>query len=169
MTKIADTIMETGYTFQQEQLLHALENQVCTGMLMCNPRVTGFTSFAKAVLNFIDDKKAPKTKDNLYKYLVANGLDKLPRVEVRIVTRGDRSFAGYAYLNKCIIHISEKTLDYSDVNLLHVVLHEVLHGIGYPHKQKCKLMHPTWDNGSIIESEQWKVFKSYVADYQNRC
>ena len=40
---------------------------------MCNPRVTGFTSFAKAVLNFIDDKKAPKTKNNLYNYLVKNG------------------------------------------------------------------------------------------------
>ena len=73
MTKIADTIMETDYTFQQEQLLHALENQVCTGLLMCNPRVTGFTSFAKAVLNFINDKKAPKTCKNLYNYLVANG------------------------------------------------------------------------------------------------
>ena len=71
--KIADTIMETGYTFQQEQLLHALENQVCTGLLMCNPRVTGFTSFAKAVLNFIDDKKAPKTCKNLYAYLVKQG------------------------------------------------------------------------------------------------
>ena len=73
MPTIAETIMETGYTFQQEQLLHALENQVCTGMLMTNPRVTGFTSFAKAVLNFINDKKAPKTKNNLYKYLVDNG------------------------------------------------------------------------------------------------
>jgi hypothetical protein len=40
---------------------------------MTNPRVTGFTSFAKAVLNFIDDKKAPRTKKNLYNYLVANG------------------------------------------------------------------------------------------------
>ena len=72
-TKIADTIMSTGYTFQQELLLQALENEVCTGMLMTNPRVTGFTSFAKAVLNFIDDKKAPKTKKNLYTWLVANG------------------------------------------------------------------------------------------------
>ena len=63
---IAGTMMQSGYTFQQEQLLHALENQVKTGMLMCNPRVTGFTSFAKAVLNFIDDKKAPRTKKNLY-------------------------------------------------------------------------------------------------------
>ena len=70
---IADTMMQSGYTFQQEQLLHALENEVKRGTLMCNPRVTGFTSFAKAVLNFIDDKKAPKTKNNLYKYLVANG------------------------------------------------------------------------------------------------
>jgi len=70
---IAGTMMQSGYTFQQEQLLHALENQVKTGMLMCNPRVTGFTSFAKAVLNFIDDKKAPKTCKNLYKYLVKQG------------------------------------------------------------------------------------------------
>ena len=71
--KIADTKMESGYTFQQEQLLQALEREVITGMLMCNPRVTGFTSFAKAVLNFIDDKKAPRTKKNLYNYLVKNG------------------------------------------------------------------------------------------------
>ena len=71
--KIADTVMPTGYTFQQELLLQALERQATTGMLMTNPRVTGFTSFAKAVLNFINDKKAPKTKNNLYKYLVDNG------------------------------------------------------------------------------------------------
>ncbi len=72
-TKIADTVMPTGYTFQQELLLQALERQATTGMLMTNPRVTGFTSFAKAVLNFIDDKKAPKTCKNLYNYLKTNG------------------------------------------------------------------------------------------------
>jgi len=71
--KIADTIMPTGYTFQQELLLTALERQATTGRLMTNPRVTGFTSFAKAVLNFINDKKAPKTCKNLYNYLVTNG------------------------------------------------------------------------------------------------
>ena len=70
---IAATEMQSGYTFQQELLLQALEREVKTGMLMTNPRVTGFTSFAKAVLNFIDDKKAPRTKKNLYNYLVANG------------------------------------------------------------------------------------------------
>ena len=59
--KIADTKMKSGLTFQQVILLNALRRQATTGMLMTNPRVTGFTSFAKAVLNFINDKKAPKT------------------------------------------------------------------------------------------------------------
>ena len=70
---IADTKMSSGFTFQQELLLMALKRQAISGMLMTNPRVTGFSSFAKAVLNFIDDKKAPKTCKNLYKYLVAKG------------------------------------------------------------------------------------------------
>ena len=71
--KLADRITSTGYTLQQFLLLQALERQATTGRLMTNPRVTGFTSFAKAVLNFINDKKAPKTCKNLYNYLVANG------------------------------------------------------------------------------------------------
>ena len=78
MNKLADTKMESGFTFQQVMLLNALRRQATTGMLMTNPRVTGFTSFAKAVLNIINDKKAPKTCKNLYKYLVAKGYyDKL--------------------------------------------------------------------------------------------
>ena len=76
--KIADTIMKSGLTFQQVMLLNALRRQAKTGMLMTNPRVTGYTSFAKAVLAFIDDKKAPKTCKKLYEYLVAKGYyDKL--------------------------------------------------------------------------------------------
>ena len=67
---LADTTMESGFTFQQELLLQALERQALTGRLMTNPNVTGFTSFTKAVLNFIDDKKAPKTCKNLYRYLL---------------------------------------------------------------------------------------------------
>ena len=59
--KLADRMTSTGYTLQQFLLLQALERQATTGRLMTNPRVTGFTSFAKAVLNFINDKKAPKT------------------------------------------------------------------------------------------------------------
>ena len=46
-TKIADTILDSGYTFQQELLFQALKREVTTGMLMTNPRSTGFTSFAR--------------------------------------------------------------------------------------------------------------------------
>jgi hypothetical protein len=71
--KLADTMTKSGLTFQQVMLLNALRRQAKTGMLMTNPRVTGYTSFAKAVLAFIDDKNAPKTCNRLYKYLVAKG------------------------------------------------------------------------------------------------
>ena len=73
-TNIADQVLESGLTFQQEMLLQALKREVTTGMLMTNPRYTGFPSFAKAVLNFLQDKKAPKTKTNLYNYLVKKGI-----------------------------------------------------------------------------------------------
>ena len=73
-TKIADQVLKSGFTFQQELLLQALKREVINGMLMTNPRVTGFPSFAKAVLNFLNDKKAPKTKKNLYNYLVKKGI-----------------------------------------------------------------------------------------------
>tara|TARA_R100000988_G_C3998712_1_gene167487 strand:- start:663 stop:911 length:249 start_codon:yes stop_codon:yes gene_type:complete len=73
MSTIAETIMPSGFTFQQELLLLALKRQAISGMLMTNPRVTGFSSFTKAVLHFINDKKAPKTCKNLYKYLVEKG------------------------------------------------------------------------------------------------
>ena len=71
--KLAETKMTSGMSFQQELLLQALERQALTGRLMTNPRVTGFSSFAKAVLDFINDKKAPRTCKNLYKYLVEKG------------------------------------------------------------------------------------------------
>jgi len=73
-TRLVEEKLESGYTFQQELLLQALKREVTTGMLMTNPRVTGFTSFAKAVLNFLNDKKAPRTKKNLYNYLVKKGV-----------------------------------------------------------------------------------------------
>jgi hypothetical protein len=73
-TKIADQVLDSGYTFQQELLLQALKREVVSGFLMTNPRVTGFPSFAKAVLHFLQDKKAPKTKKNLYHYLVKQGV-----------------------------------------------------------------------------------------------
>ena len=82
--KLAETKMESDFTFQQEMLLNALRRQATTGMLMTNPRVTGFTSFTKAVLNFINDKKAPRTCKNLYKYLLDNGY--YDKIETRLNT-----------------------------------------------------------------------------------
>ena len=73
-TKIAEQVLDSGYTFQQELLLQALKREVVSGFLMTNPRVTVFPSFAKAVLHFLQDKKAPKTKKNLYNYLVKKGV-----------------------------------------------------------------------------------------------
>ena len=56
------------------KLIEKLKREVVSGFLMTNPRVTGFPSFAKAVLHFLQDKKAPKTKKNLYNYLVKKGV-----------------------------------------------------------------------------------------------
>ena len=72
--KLADHYFsKSDLTFQQVMLLNALRRQAKSGMLMTNPRVTGYTSFSIAVLAFIDDKKAPKTCKKLYEYLVAKG------------------------------------------------------------------------------------------------
>ena len=72
--KIADTIIKSGLTFQQVMLLNALRRQAKTGMLMTNPRVTGYTSFAKAVIaKFNLGNNTPKTCKTLYKYLVKKG------------------------------------------------------------------------------------------------
>ena len=82
--KLAETKMTSGMSLQQELLLQALERQALTGRLMTNPRVTGFTSFAKAVLNFINDKKAPRTCKNLYRYLLNKGY--YDKIETRLNT-----------------------------------------------------------------------------------
>ena len=63
-----------GYTIQETMLLMALKTQATSGLLMTNPRVTGYTSFAKAVIgNFKLGDKTPKTCKNLYKYLCEKG------------------------------------------------------------------------------------------------
>ena len=67
-------VFEDGYTLQQNMLLRALKMQAEHGMLMTNPRVTGYTSFAKAVIgNFNLGNKTPKTCKKLYEYLVGKG------------------------------------------------------------------------------------------------
>ena len=60
----------SGYTLQETMLLQALKTQAKYGLLMTNPRVTGYTSFAKAVIGvFKLPKNAPKTCKKLYQYL----------------------------------------------------------------------------------------------------
>ena len=63
-----------GYTTQETMLLMALKTQATTGLLMTNPRVTGYTSFAKAVIGvFKLGNKTPKTCKKLYQHLKEKG------------------------------------------------------------------------------------------------
>ena len=50
MADLRTYVFDDGYTLQQSSLLRALKMQAEHGMLMTNPRVTGYTSFAKAVI-----------------------------------------------------------------------------------------------------------------------
>ena len=64
----------SGYTMQETMLLMALRTQAKNGLLMTNPRVTGYTSFAKAVIGTFNlGDKTPKTCKTLYKYLKQKG------------------------------------------------------------------------------------------------
>jgi len=68
--------LPNGLTLREDTLLRALQLQARTGILMTNPRVTGYTSFAKAILAckvFNLDSKAPKTCKKLYQHLKEKG------------------------------------------------------------------------------------------------
>ena len=74
MADLRTYVFEDGYTLQQNMLLRALKLQAQHDILMTNPRVTGYTSFAKAVIgNFNLGDKTPKTCKNLYRHLVEEG------------------------------------------------------------------------------------------------
>ena len=76
MPDLRTYVFEDGYTLQQNMLLRALKMQAQHGILMTNPRVTGYTSFAKAILAckvFNLDSKAPKTCKKLYQHLKEKG------------------------------------------------------------------------------------------------
>ena len=63
-----------GYTMQEYMLLQALKTQARSGLLMTNPRVTGYSSFAKAVIGVFNlGNNTPKTCKKLYQYLVERG------------------------------------------------------------------------------------------------
>ena len=79
MTMIRDlrtAKLPNGLTLREDTLLRALKLQATTGILMTNPRVTGYTSFAKAIIAckvFNLDSKAPKTCKKLYEHLIKKG------------------------------------------------------------------------------------------------
>ena len=79
MTMIKDlryAKLPNGLTLREDTLLRALKLQATTGILMTNPRVTGHTSFAKAVIAckvFNLDSKAPKTCKKLYQHMKEKG------------------------------------------------------------------------------------------------
>ena len=74
MQDLRTHVFEDGYTLQQNMLLRALKMQAEHGILMTNPRVTGYTSFAKAVIGvFKLGNDTPKNCVTLYKYLVKKG------------------------------------------------------------------------------------------------
>ena len=63
-----------GYTMQETMLLLALKTQARSGLLMTNPRVTGYSSFAKAIIaKFNLGNNTPKTCKKLYQYLKEKG------------------------------------------------------------------------------------------------
>ncbi len=74
MADLRTYVFEDGYTLQQNMLLRALKMQAQHNMLMTNPRVTGYTSFAKAVIGvFRLGNDTPKTCKKLYQHLKEKG------------------------------------------------------------------------------------------------
>ena len=68
--------LPNGLTLREDTLLRALKLQATTGILMTKPRVTGHTSFAKAIIAckvFNLDSKAPKTCKKLYQHMKEKG------------------------------------------------------------------------------------------------
>ena len=93
MTDIRTYVFEDGYTLQQSTLLRALKLQAEHGMLMTNPRYTGYTSFAKAVIgNFKLGDKTPMTCKTLYKYLKEKGYyDSIEKADSKRAREKDRN------------------------------------------------------------------------------
>ncbi len=125
-----------------------------------------------------DGYRLKKMNDNTYKlrrkviniiyglnnFLKEKKCDPLPRIEVRIVEehKCKRAVGGYAYIGKNIIHIPEKTLDYNYESLLRVVIHEVLHGIGFEHDNNCHIMHPGWPKLVKDNLTPQKLFTTFL-------
>lgn len=87
---------------------------------------------------------------------------KLPRIEVRIVSGGDKEICGYAYLSSNVIHITEKYSKYDSNTLTALVLHEIVHAVtGFMHDDKCYLMNPYLRVKPDL-TKTWKSFAKYI-------
>ena len=100
----------------------------------------------------------------LNNFLKAKKRDPLPRVEVRIIEehKCDRKIGGYAYIGKNIIHIPERSVHLSHTTLLRIVIHEVLHGIGFHHDENCHIMHPGWSKLVKDNLKTDKLFRTFL-------
>jgi len=98
-------------------------------------------------------------------------LPRLPRIEVRVVSKctecpeGLNGVAGYAYMNKRIIHIPENSFKYNGVLFDQLIMHEILHSIGFNHKKNCPVMHPSMHR--VSKEKLNKTFYNYLKNYNN--
>jgi len=125
-----------------------------------------------------DGYRLKKMNDNTYKlrrrviniiyelnnFLKAKKRNPLPRVEVRVIEEHNckRKIGGYAYIGKNIIHIPEQSIGLSYEKLLRIVIHEVLHGIGFEHDNKCHIMHPGWPTLVYDNLTTQKLFGTFL-------
>jgi len=128
-----------------------------------------------------DGYRLKKMNDNTYKlrrsviniiyelnnFLKANKCKRLPRVEVRIIEEHNckRKIGGYAYIGRNIIHIPEQSVGLSYEKLLRIVIHEVLHGLGFHHDDKCHIMHPGWPTlvyDNLTREKLLNTFLGYI-------
>jgi len=98
--------------------------------------------------------------------LQSAGLKRLPRIEVRVVKKA--RYAGMAYIGKKIIHITEDATEYNALKFRYIVWHEIVHSLGWGHKEGCILMDKNpWPYWSVEdESRVWNTFCNYVHKFQ---
>jgi predicted SprT family Zn-dependent metalloprotease len=92
-----------------------------------------------------------------------NNLKRLPRIEVRIVDKCECDVVGYAYLDQNIIHIPQGTIKRSNAYLTNVVLHEILHAIGFNHINDCPLLDP--EIKRLSKDTSYKLFLKYYKQW----
>lgn len=123
------------------------------------------TSYGGKLLKMNEDVYSMRRKVIDVIYEVKSKGFSIPRVEVRIVSKGTQACA-YAYLGCNIVHFSEKYIN--DSLFTQAVLHEVVHAVfGVGEVEGCKLMHCSefWNNKPTID-EAWTLFDKYYKQWK---